>query len=70
MLAGLLGGTLTMERIFGLPGMGVLALNSIQGRDQPVVLAGLVPPALSITLTNALIALLQGLLDPRVLSRK
>lgn len=70
MLAGLLGGTLTMELIFGLPGMGALVLNGIQGRDQPVVLAGLVAAALSIVLMNALIALLQGLLDPRISSRE
>ena len=65
MLAGLLGGTLTMELLFGLPGMGALVLNGIQGRDQPVVLAGLVAATLSIVLMNAMIALLQAWLDPR-----
>ena len=65
MLAGLLGGTLTMELLFGLPGMGALVLNGIQGRDQPVVLAGLVAATLTIVLMNAMIAAAQAWLDPR-----
>ncbi len=54
-----------MELLFGLPGMGALVLNGIQGRDQPVVLAGLVAAALAIVLVNALTALVQSALDPR-----
>jgi peptide/nickel transport system permease protein len=65
MLAGLLGGTLTMELLFGLPGLGALVLNGIQGRDQPVVLAGLVVAALAIVLVNALTSLALAALDPR-----
>ena len=49
--------------------MGALVLNGIQGRDQPVVLAGLVAAALAIVLINALTALLQSWLDPRQSSR-
>lgn len=66
MVAGLLGGTLTMELLFGLPGMGALVLHGIQGRDQPVVLAGLAAAALSIVMVNALVGALQALLDPRL----
>ena len=65
MLAGLLGGTLTMELLFGLPGLGALVLNGIQGRDQPVVLAGLVVAALAIVLVHALTSLALAALDPR-----
>lgn len=65
MLGGLLGGTLTMEVLFGLPGMGSLVLNAIQGRDQPVVLAGLSCAAIAIVAMNALVGWLQGALDPR-----
>lgn len=64
MLAGLLGGTLTMELLFGLPGMGAMLLSAIQGRDQPVVLAGLAAAALSIVAVNAVVAAVQGLLAP------
>jgi ABC-type dipeptide/oligopeptide/nickel transport system permease component len=46
--------------------MGALVLNGIQGRDQPVVLAGLAAAALSIVLVNALVGWLQGWLDPRI----
>ena len=44
-------------------------LRRIQGRDQPLVLAGLVAAALAIVLINALTALLQSWLDPRQSSR-
>jgi ABC-type dipeptide/oligopeptide/nickel transport system permease component len=40
-------------------------LNGIQGRDQPVVLAGLVVAALAIVLVNALTSLALAALDPR-----
>lgn len=45
-------------------------LNANQGRDQPVVLEGLVAAALSIVLMNAFTALQQGLPDPRTSSRE
>lgn len=68
MLASLFGGTLTMEVLFGLPGLGALVLQGIQGRDQPVVLAGLCAAALAIVLVNAMVGSLQELLEPRLAS--
>lgn len=65
-LAGLIGGTLTMEVLFGLPGLGTLALQAIQGRDYPVIQAAILLFAVSIVVVNAMTDLAQRLLDPRL----
>jgi peptide/nickel transport system permease protein len=65
-LAGLIGGTLTMEVLFGLPGLGTLALQAIQGRDYPVVQAVILLFAISIVIVNAGTDLCQRLIDPRL----
>lgn len=65
-LAGLIGGTLTMEVLFGLPGLGTLALQAIQGRDYPVIQAAILLFAVSIVVVNAATDLAQRLLDPRL----
>jgi peptide/nickel transport system permease protein len=65
-LAGLIGGTLTMEVLFGLPGLGTLALQAIQGRDYPVVQAVILLFAVAIVAVNAATDLCQRALDPRL----
>jgi peptide/nickel transport system permease protein len=64
-LAGLLGGSLTMEVLFGLPGIGSLTLNAVHGRDWPLLQAVVVLLAAGVVLINAGADLLQRLLDPR-----
>lgn len=64
-LAGLLGGSLTMEVLFGLPGIGSLTLNAVHGRDWPLLQAVVVMLAAGVVLINAGADLLQRLLDPR-----
>lgn len=65
-LTGLIGGTLTMEVLFGLPGLGTLALQAIQGRDYPVVQAVILLFAVSIVTVNTATDLCQRLIDPRL----
>ena len=64
-LAGLVGGTLTMEVLFGLPGIGSLTLNGIIGRDYPLIQATLLILALSVVVLNGVTDLLHKLIDPR-----
>jgi peptide/nickel transport system permease protein len=64
-LAGALGGTLTLEVLFGLPGVGSLALHAIHGRDWPLLQAATVFLAAAVVLVNAAAELLHRLLDPR-----
>ncbi|WMS41829.1 ABC transporter permease [Acuticoccus sp. MNP-M23] len=65
-LAGLVAGTLTMEILFGLPGLGSLMLNAIHGRDYPVVQAAITVIAVSLVVINAVIDLIHRAVDPRL----
>ncbi len=66
MLPQLLGGSVIVERVFGIPGMGLLVFEAILHRDHPVVL-GVTTLAALITLAAMLVAdLLYALVDPRV----
>jgi peptide/nickel transport system permease protein len=64
-LAGLVAGTLTMEVLFGLPGIGSLTLSAIHGRDYPVIQAATVVIALGVMAINAVVDLLHHWIDPR-----
>jgi peptide/nickel transport system permease protein len=65
-LAGLVAGTLTMEVLFGLPGLGSLMLNAIHGRDYPVIQATILVTAVGLVVVNALTDFLHHLIDPRL----
>jgi len=62
----LIGGTVIVESIFSLPGMGSLVVNSILNRDYIVVQAVVLVTALIYLLMNTLVDLSYPLLDPRV----
>ncbi|MRJ75477.1 ABC transporter permease subunit [Aeromicrobium sp. SMF47] len=62
----LIGGTVIIEAIFGLPGMGTLVVNSILSRDYIVVQAVVLLSALVYLLMNTLVDLAYPWLDPRV----
>jgi peptide/nickel transport system permease protein len=64
-LASLIGGTMTMEALFGLPGLGSLVLNAVQGRDYPVLQAVVMVLALGVVLINAAADLARRMTDPR-----
>ncbi len=65
-LANLLSGTVILERVFTIPGMGTLFINSINRRDYPVVQAVVFVIAISFVVINLLVDLLYGWLDPRI----
>jgi peptide/nickel transport system permease protein len=62
----LLGGTIIVEQVFALPGVGTLILNGINQRDYPVVQAGVLFVALSFVLVNLVVDLLYVYLDPKI----
>ena len=64
--ASLLGGTVVIERIFVVPGIGSLMLESVRFRDFPTIQAIMVMVALLILALNLVIDLLYGWLDPRI----
>ncbi|MDQ0509126.1 ABC transporter permease [Ancylobacter amanitiformis] len=67
-LTSLVAGTLTMEVLFGLPGVGSLLLNAIHGRDYPVIQAAILVIAIALVIINAATDLLHRLIDPRMTS--
>ncbi len=62
----LLGGTVVIEEVFALPGMGRLALNAIAQRDYPVVQGVVLTIACLFVLVNLTVDVLYALVDPRV----
>ena len=62
----LIGGSVIMENIFGLPGLGRLMLVALEDRDYPVVSGVNLFFATAVVLFNLLIDLLYTWLDPRV----
>jgi peptide/nickel transport system permease protein len=65
-LGDLLGGSLIIESIFLVPGMGSLLVNAIFTRDFPVVQAGTLIIAVGVVIVNLGVDVLYGLLDPRI----
>ena len=65
-LAVLLGGVLVTEQIFGLPGLGQLAVLSITTRDLPVVIGIVLLASFFVVVANIVVDLLYAVLDPRV----
>ena len=62
----LIGGTIIIEAIFALPGIGLLALQSIYSRDYLVVQGVVVVVAVGYVLINLAVDLLYAALDPRI----
>jgi len=65
----LLGGTIVIEEIFSLPGMGRLVLRSIAQRDFPLVQGILLLGGASVVLLNLCIDVCYAALDPRLRRR-
>jgi len=62
----LVGGAVITETIFGWPGMGQLAVASATGRDFPTVMGLTVVVAIVVIITNLIVDLAYGWLDPRI----
>ena len=63
--ATLLTGTVVTETVFGLPGLGRLAVDAIINRDFPVVQGVVIFVTLMYILVNLCVDILYGLIDPR-----
>lgn len=62
----ILGGTVILESIFAIPGMGMLVFESVQLRDYPVVLGCVVVYGAVFILVNLVVDVLYGVIDPRI----
>jgi peptide/nickel transport system permease protein len=62
----ILGGTVILESIFAIPGMGMLVFESVQLRDYPVVLGCVVVYGAVFIVVNLAVDVLYGVIDPRI----
>ncbi len=62
----LLGGTVIVEQIFAIPGIGRLALDAVSQRDYPVVQGTTLFIAVAFVMMNVLADVVYGLVDPRI----
>ena len=65
-LVQLLAGTIVVEQVFGLPGLGQLLLAGVLQRDLPLVQSVIVLVAVAVLLTNLIMDFVLLALDPRV----
>ena len=64
--AGLFGGALIVELIFGIPGVGRISLDSVFARDYPVIMAVVLMGSTMLVMANLLIDIVYTLVDPRI----
>lgn len=65
-LAGALGGTVIIESIFSIPGIGLYMTNAINSRDYPVVRGSVVVLAIAFSLIMLAVDLFYAFVDPRI----
>lgn len=65
-LAQLVGGTIVIEEVFALPGMGRLGLYAVLNRDYVVVQAVVLTLASAFVLVNLAVDVLYAVIDPRI----
>jgi peptide/nickel transport system permease protein len=61
-----MAGSIVLETVFYLPGLGRLAIGAISARDLPVVQGVVLFVASMIVLINVAVDVLYGFLDPRI----
>ena len=65
-LGGMIGGTVLVESIFVVPGLGNLMITSIKGRDFMVVCNGVLVISVAVAICNLIVDILYGFIDPRI----
>jgi peptide/nickel transport system permease protein len=65
-LPGLIGGSVIVESIFAIPGMGQLMVQAVFARDYPVIMGNLVIVATLTLVANLVADISYGLVDPRI----
>lgn len=65
-LAGLFGGSLIVELIYGIPGVSRLALDAVFQRDYPMLMALTLLGATMLVVANLVVDVLYTVIDPRI----
>jgi oligopeptide transport system permease protein len=65
-LAALLAGTVVVERVFAIPGLGNIFIQSVLNRDEPLILGIVAFLSIMIMVFNLLVDISYAFLDPRI----
>ena len=65
-LGTLVGGAIVTETVFGLPGLGYTAVQSITNQDLPVIIGIVIIASAAVVIANILVDIFYAVLDPRV----
>ena len=65
-LAFLITGTVVVERVFALPGLGNYFINACFNRDEPLIIGIVAFIAVSVLVFNLLVDISYGFIDPRI----
>lgn len=65
-LGGVMSGSVIVETVFAVPGLGTLSVAAVQGRDVPLLMGVLVITSAMVLLGNLIADLLQQINDPRL----
>jgi len=68
-ITALLGGAVLVEQVFGVPGLGQVAINAVTTRDIPVIQGIVLVAVLVAVVSNLLVDLAYGYLNPKVRPR-
>ncbi len=68
-LADMIAGSIIIEQVFGIPGLGRILLTSIANRDYPVVQAIIIILAIAVNLINIAVDIIYHQIDPRIKNR-
>ncbi len=69
LISDVLGGSIIIENVFSLPGIGKLITSSITSRDLPLIQALVMYLSLIVVITNMIVDMLYGVIDPRIRMR-
>jgi oligopeptide transport system permease protein len=65
-LAALLAGTVVVERVFVIPGLGKIFIEAVLSRDEPLILGIVAFLSILIMVMNLIVDISYGFLDPRI----
>ena len=68
-LAHIFGGSVVIETVFSIPGIGTYMINGVNNRDYPIVRASVLFLAIIFSLCMLLVDIAYGYVDPRIKAR-
>jgi peptide/nickel transport system permease protein len=66
LLRNIIGGSVIVETVFVIPGMGKLAVDGMISQDYTVVQGVILVVAVTVVVSNLIVDVLYGWLDPRI----